>query len=382
MQRVGFNAHLLSLGESYRGAGVSRYVHNLLTYLPQVDGGLSYVAFLGDTRAHYPGWRERLSRWRTESPPARILWEQIVQPWAAWRERLDLLHVPVYVGPILSSCPVVATIHDLSFYLYPELFRPLNRIYLQSLTRRTAERAQGLIAVSANTRDDIVRVLGVSEKKVSVIPNGVSSDLHPIDDPERIGALRRRYGLPDHMILFLGTLEPRKNIRTLLEAYALLRQRNNLTHHLVIAGGKGWHYGEIYAAVERLGLEDRVMFPGYIPWRELALWYNAADLFVYPSLYEGFGLPPLEAMACGTPVVVANTSSLPEVVGDAGVLVDPNDEQALAKAMSDVLSDPVRQRALREAGLSRAEAFSWQATAVQTAKLYRRILGNGDACDA
>lgn len=375
MPRVGLDAHLLSLSKSYRGAGVSRYISGLLAHLPENDQGLSYVAFLGDSRARCSGWRKRVSRWRTESPVTRVLWEQLVQPWATFRERLDLLHAPVYVGPLLAPCPVVVTIHDLSFYLYPELFRPRNRIYLQTFARRTAERSAGIIAVSGSTRSDIVRILGVPGRKVTVIPNGVGEEMRPIDDREQVEALRRRYSLAEHLILFLGTLEPRKNIATLLEAYAVLRRKQGFVHRLVVAGGKGWYYEEIYAMVERLGLEGEVIFPGYIPQSELALWYNAADLFVYPSLYEGFGIPPLEAMACGTPVIVSNTSSLPEVVGDAGVIVAPCDAQALAEAMLSVVSDRVHHRALRDAGLSRAGAFSWRNTAAKTAGFYRQLLG-------
>ena len=382
MHRIGLNAHLLSFSQSYRRAGVSRYIQSLLTHLPQVDHDLDYVCFLGDSRAHYPGWRERYSRWRTEAPPARILWEQLAQPWAARREKLDLLHVPAYVGPIQRSCPLVVTILDLSFYVYPELFRPFNRMYLQKLTRRTVERAQGIIAISKSTRDDLVRILGVPEERVTVVLNGVGQDMLPIESQEQLRDLRRRHGLPERMILFLGTLEPRKNISTLLEAYSLLRDRRAVPHHLVIAGGKGWYYEEIYATVERLGLQDKVIFPGYVPQSELALWYNVADLFVYPSLYEGFGFPPLEAMACGTPVVVSNTSSLPEVVGDAGLVVDPLDAHALATAISDLLNDPTRYRTFQKASLSRAKRFSWRTTAANTANLYHRILGDENAQNA
>ena len=375
MPRVGLDAHLLSLSKSYRGAGVSRYISGLLAHLPEYDQDLSYVAFLGDSRVRSPGWRRCVSKWHTESPVARILWEQLVQPWAAFRERLDLLHAPVYVGPVLAPCPVVVTIHDLSFYLYPELFRRRNRIYLQTFTRRTAERSAGIIAVSGSTRADIVRMLGVPERRVAVIPNGVGEEMRPIEDREKVEGLRRRYSLPEHLILFVGTLEPRKNIVTLLQAYAILRRKRGTVHRLVVAGGKGWYYEEIYAVVESLGLSDDVFFPGYIPQSELPLWYNAADLFVYPSLYEGFGIPPLEAMACGTPVVVSNTSSLPEVVADAGVVVDPCDAEALAEAMLRVVSDPVHHRALRDAGLLRAKGHSWRNTAARTADFYRQVLG-------
>jgi len=375
MPTVGLNAQLLSLGESYRGAGVSRYIFNLLTYLPQVNTGLSYLAFLGDARVRFPGWKQRVSRWPTRNPVSRIVWEQAAQPWAAWREKLDLLHAPVYVGPVVSPCPVVVTVHDLSFFMHPDLFRPWNRVYLQTFTRRTVGRAVAIIADSESTRNDLVETLGIAKDKVTVIHPGVGDEMRPIDD-HQVQAFRRHHGLSERMILFLGTLEPRKNLPVLLEAYAIMRAEPGFDHRLVIAGGKGWHYEGIYAQVERLRLRGQVIFPGYVPQTELALWYNAADLFVYPSLYEGFGMPPLEAMACGIPVVVSNVSSLPEVVGDAGLAVDPHDAQGLAAAMLEVLRDRQLHQTLREAGLARARRYPWKATAVKTARLYHQVLGD------
>jgi len=375
MFRVGLNAQLLSLDEGYRRAGLSRFIYNLLSHLPQADGDLSYVAFLGDDRARFPGWQRCVSPLPTANPLVRVLWEQIAQPWAAWREKLDLLHAPAYVGPLAAPCPLVVTVHDLSFYVHPEAFRPLNRLYLQRFTRWSVAQAAAVTADSEGTRNDLVRLLGVPRDKVTVIPPGVGQDMQPLDE-DRVKAFRRSHALPERMILYLGTLEPRKNLVCLLEAYALLRARPRFAHRLVVAGGKGWYYDRIYAQVERLGLGGEVLFPGYVPDAELALWYNAADLFVYPSLYEGFGLPPVEAMACGTPVVVSNAPSLPEVVGSAGLAVDPCDVEGLAEAMLKVLNDRRLHQSLREAGLTRARRYSWEATALQMAKLYRRILGD------
>ena len=381
MVRVGLNAHLLSLQASYRGAGVSRYIERLLFHLPQVDASAQYVAFTGDARVRYPGWDIVTSRMRTDSPPRRILWEQAIQPWSVRRQRLHLLHAPVYVGPLLVSCPQVVTLHDLSFYLYPELFRPSRRVYLQRMTRITVGRAAGVIADSESTRQDAMRVLGLSREKVVVVPAGVGQEMHPIEDGPGQCAQRQllqRHQLDQPIILFVGTLEPRKNIATLLEAFALLVQKHGLPHHLVIGGGKGWYYEAIFQRVEQLRLEELVRFVGYVPQEELPLWYNLAEVFVYPSLYEGFGLPPLEAMACGTPVVVSNTSALPEVVGDAGVTVEPHDPEALAQAILELAEDPGRRRAMSRAGLERARGFSWQNTARLTARYYHEILGEGD----
>ena len=379
---VGLNAQLLSRDVGYRSAGVSRYIHALLTHLPAADPGLRYTAFGVWEPNAYPGWRLRRPVWHTDSPPKRILWEQLAQPWAARRERLDLLHAPVNVGPLLSPCPQIVTLHDLSFYLYPEMFSPAKRLYQQRLSRHSLRHAAGIIAVSESTRQDAVRLLGLPQDDITVVRNGVGAEMRPRRGDPALDALRKRYSLPERFVLSLSTLEPRKNLTLLVEAFADLAARHQVDHALVIAGGQGWFYETIYAAVDRLSLRDRVIFPGYVPEHDKSLWYSAADLFVYPSLYEGFGLPPLEAMACGTPVIVANTSSLPEVVGDAGVYVDPYDAEGLAGAMAALLRDPERRHTLAIAGLAQAARFSWATTAKGTAQVYRRILGEGHGSHA
>ncbi len=371
---VGLNAHLLSRTLSYRSAGVSRYIHGLMTHLPLADDSLTYVAYTGDPDLRIHGWQTRVSPWRTERPSARILWEQIAQPRALHQDEVDLVHAPVYVGPVATKRPLVVTIHDLSFFLYPELFPRGNRLYLQRFTRLSTQRAACIIADSQSTRRDVQEILGVSRSRVHVIYPGVGADMQPLDAAERLAALRARYSLPERFILCVATLEPRKNILLLLEAMALLRDQSDLPHRLVVAGGKGWFYETLEARVQALGLQDRVLFPGFVPDGELPLWYNAAELFVYPSRYEGFGLPPLEAMACGTPVVVSDQSSLPEVVGHAGVQLPPDDPACWAQTIAELLMSPSRLEALREAGLERVRSFGWDATARATAELYHQVL--------
>lgn len=371
---VGLNAHLLSRSLSYRSAGVSRYIHGLMTHLPLVDDSLNYVAYSGDPELRVQGWQTRVSPWRTDRPPARILWEQVVQPWALGRDRVDLVHAPVYVGPLATRRPVVVTIHDLSVFRYPELFPRGNRLYLQKFTRLSARRAVRLIADSQSTRRDILEILGISRSHVDVIYPGVGDEMRPIEDPEQLASFRARHGLPERYILCVATLEPRKNLLVLLEAMARLVAQTDLPHRLVLAGGKGWFYETLDARVQALGLQERVLFPGFVPDDELPLWYSAAELFVYPSLFEGFGLPPLEAMACGAPVIVSNQSSLPEVVGESGVQLPPDDPEAWARAMAELLDSPTKRAALREAGLQRAQSLSWRSTAAATAQLYRQVL--------
>lgn len=380
--RIGLNAHLLALGETYRGAGINGYIYHLLRHLPHGEPTIAgwpveFVAFLHDARfVAPPGLTVERSRWNTAGPWRRIAWEQTRL--AALTRRLDLLHGLAYALPLACACPAVVTVHDLSFLRYPTAFRRLNRAYLSWITRVSIRKARRVIAVSESTRQDVIALCGAPADRVVAVPNGVAEEFRPADRAE-VAAFRQRKGLPERFFLFLGTLEPRKNIERLLDAYALFLKdqgaRAAAAPSLVIAGAKGWFYEAIFARVERLKLADRVFFPGFVPTAELPWWYRAADLFIYPSLYEGFGLPVLEAMACGTPVITSNASSLPEVAGDAALLVPPDDADALAAAMARVWHDRTLAAALQEAGLAQASRFSWQRTARETIAVYRAVLG-------
>lgn len=371
--RVGLNAHLLSGEASYRRAGVSRYVGRLLEWLPQVDPSMDYVAFLSPGHNAPQGWEVKRSLWRTARPLARIAWEFLGLSHQAQKAGLALLHAPVNAMPPQPPCPTVVTIHDLSPFLYPELYRPSRRLYQQVQLRRSARCATHLIADSEATRQDVIRILGVSPERVTAIPLGVEETLHPITDSEALAAFRQRYGLDRPYILFVGTLEPRKNLSLLLEAFALLKARH-IPHELVLVGGKGWYYETLFERTAQLGLQGAVRFAGYASEEDLPYWYSAAEIFVYPSRYEGFGLPPLEAMACGTPVIVSRASSLPEAVGEAGLLVDPDDPRALAEAVATLLDDAGLREHLRRAGLERAAQLTWRRTAERTAAIYHNVL--------
>ncbi len=382
-QRVGLNAHLLSLTQTYRGAGINGYILQLLRRLPAIEANrpadldrLAYTAFL-----HDPAFTSsstlavRRSSWDTRSPWRRILWEQTQL--SELSSELDLLHGLAFAAPIATHCPTVITVHDLSFLRFPEAFRPFQRTYLTLATKASTRRARRIIAVSESTRQDVIAYCGIAPDKVVVIPNGVTEAFAPAPEAE-VRAQAQRLGLPDRFILYLGTLEPRKNLVRLLEAYALLRRMrdpNQAPPPLVLAGGKGWYYDEIMARVGELGLEDVVIFPGYVPQEDLPWYYRAAAFFVYPSMFEGFGLPVLEAMACGAPVITTNASSLPEVAGEAALLVKPDDTEGLAAAMQRYLDDPELTATMRAAGIRQAAGYSWDHTATATADLYRRELG-------
>lgn len=375
---VGINGQLLSGAHSYRSAGVSGYIRQLLAHLPAAAPDLHLSAFTPDVDLDLPAGLDvrRSTRWDTQRPLRRILWEQAALPLLARQARLDLLHGAVNVNPALTPCPAVVTVHDLSFMRYPQAFPPMQRAYLHSQVRRSLRAARRVIAVSEATKQDVVELFGVPAIRIDVVPNGVDASFCPAPADE-VEAFRRRQGLPQRYILHLGTLEPRKNLVRLVRAFAQVRAADlgQPPIKLALAGGKGWDYDAIFAEVAHQGLEQEVLFPGYVSDEDLAWWYRAATIFVYPSLLEGFGLPVLEAMACGAPTVTSNLSSLPEVAGDAGLLVDPTSVDALAAALLRLLGDAGLAAELRTRGLAQAARFPWSRTATGTAAVYRRVLG-------
>lgn len=371
MHRVGINAHLLFGGASYRRAGIHHYIEQLLRHLPPTDD-LGYTVWTGPgvTLSTPPGMHLQASRWPTQNPLVRIAWEQLVWPWAAWRLGVEALHSLAFVTPVLNWLPSLVTVYDLSFVHFPERFPAAKRLYLHSQTQRSCRRARRVITISEAARQDLHRFLGVPLERIVVAPPGVDERFRPLP-PAEVTAFRARVNAPERFILHVGTLQPRKNLPTLLDAFSRLPAHDV---GLVLVGDKGWHYAEIFQRIEALGLSQRVLLAGYAPDEDLPLWYNAASLLVFPSVYEGFGLPVAQAMACGAPVVAANTSSIPEVVGEAAILFDPQDTDALTTALNRALTEPGLAIELRARGLARAERFSWQSSAATLAAVYQQVL--------
>ncbi len=368
---VAFNAQLASGTASYRSAGISAYIVNLLRSLSRQAVEWRSIVFWGAEQfpADVP-LPFRRSSLPTYHPLVRIFWEQVLLPLALQRLHAALLHAPAFVGPLASPCPQVITIHDLSFLRYPQFFRRSNRLYLRWMTGIACRRAAGVIAVSQFTAREVTDLLGVPSERVHTIYHGVESRFQPLSF-EEVARFRQEQGLPERFILHLGTLEPRKNLLTLVRAFARLHDSEV---HLVLAGGKGWFYEDIFAEVERLGLQDRVHFPGYVSAESQVLWYNAATAFAYLSHYEGFGLPVLEALACGIPTVTGDATSLPEVAGDGALTVDAENVAAVAEGLHRLLTDTALREMLRERGLRHAGRFTWEETARQTSALYTSLL--------
>lgn len=382
--RVAIDAHLLSDQQSYRSAGVSNYSAELLRALGalmQEEQGrpgsapAELIAYLHATHFTTPGIQIVRSRLPLEKPPARILWEQSLFPLQLRRQRASLVHGLVNVLPLAASCPGVVTVHDLAFVRTPATMRPLKRIYLTALCRASVRRAAHVIAVSHQTATDLQHFWGTPPERITVVHHGVAARFTPRCAEEQ-AAFRQRRGLPARYLLYLGTLEPRKNLEQLVRAFAQWRVATAAHDvRLVLAGARGWYYAEIFRTVEALGLTEQVIFPGFIPSDELPDWYAAATAFVYPSLFEGFGLPVLEAMACGTPVVCSHAPGVSEVAGDAAVTFAAHDVAALSAALELVVNQPGVRQALATRGRVHASRFTWRRAAEATLAIYRRFGG-------
>jgi glycosyltransferase involved in cell wall biosynthesis len=324
--------------------------------------------------------------------PFPRLWTHLRLSWEMARRSPDVLFVPAHVLPLVHPRRSVVTIHDLGYHHEPDAHPPRQRAYLEWATRYNAQSAALIIADSQATKHDLVQVLGVTPDKVRVIHLGVDTRFRPVGDAGPIVAAKATYSIPGPYILYVGTLQPRKNLVRLVEAFGRIVQAVDTGYEgmnpydsgeprrrlsLVLAGAKGWWYQDIFRIVKEMELAERVIFPGYVKDEDLPALYSGADLFVLPSLYEGFGLPVLEAMACGTPVVASNVSSLPEIAGDAAALANPSDAGDLARVMIRVLLDPARAEDMRRRGLEHVRQFTWERCARETLAVLEEV-GTGE----
>ena len=358
-------------------AGVGRYTRNLVSALAELDRENSYTLFCAGDGPRRHDWPANFAV-RTSPVPERFLiagWHKLRLPIPVERVAgpADIFHAPDFTLPPLRKAAGIVTVHDLSFLKMPQCADPGLREYLTQRVPVSVTRAARVIADSENTKRDLIELLGAPPEKVSVVYAGVEPRFRAERNPGRLAQVRQRYQLPELFILFVGTIEPRKNLSCLISAYGLMRRHTGLPHQLVLSGSKGWLYEDIFAQVQREGLSQDVLFPGFVADEDLPALYTLADLFAFPSLYEGFGLPPLEAMACGTPVVASNNSSLPEVLGGAARFVDAEDVEGLADAMASVLGDVALRSRLVDLGRAQAARFSWEDAAQQLVQAYQMV---------
>lgn len=357
-------------------SGVGNYTGRLLAALLRHKPDWEYLLYSNRPLEPLEQPLTRATPVYSRVPSKRMIWMQCLLPAVIRRSRPQLCHFPNAMAPIWSQRPFIVTIHDASLFLYRR-YHPLARILSIRLALPTiARQAAAVITVSHHARADLIRILNLPPQKVHVVYEAAPAHFQPVVEQAHLDALRRKYHLPQQFLLYVGTLEPRKNLRRLVQALHEIR-RQGFPHRLVLVGASGWDIDDFRKEIARLEMEEAVIFTGYVPTEDLPGLFSLATLFVFPSLYEGFGLPPLEAMACGTPVLSSNRSSLPEICADAACLVDPEDVDDLAHGLATLLSEPERRRELSSRGLERARDFSWRRAAEQTAAIYQRVLYNG-----
>lgn len=290
-------------------------------------------------------------------------------------QRIDIIHSPNIIPPFLKVCKTVITIHDLGLFLHPQFYDARYQQSMVKLIPRACAVADEIIVPSDFVRKELIAVLGVPTDKITVIHEAQQTHFVPITGPQLLGQMRQRFGLPDHFLLTVGLMTARKNLKTLVDAFArACRQPGGRELYLVIVGRDDGEENGLSARATELGIRDRIIFQGYVEDSQLPFFYNLATGFVFPSFYEGFGIPPLEAMACGTPVIAAHRSAIPEIVGDGGMLIDPESSELWAAAMTRIVTQPAVRSELRRRGLVRAAQFSVRRFGDETLDVYRRCI--------
>ncbi|GAC1640164.1 MAG: glycosyltransferase family 1 protein [Ktedonobacteraceae bacterium] len=377
---IGINAQLLSFSQNYRNGGVSHYIRYLLTELTKQPGSHQYTVFvngqdvieqLGASHTHITYIS---APWSESQPAARVAWEQFTLPTEIRKRGIEVLHSPVNVLPewLPRRCATVVTLHDLAFLRFPAVLTRAKRLYHRTFTIRSMQRATKLITVSESTKQDAHELVRIPYERMHTVYTCIDERFSNVVKEEEIVAFREQHRLTSGFLLYLGTLEPRKNITMIIDAYARLRQQYQIQEKLVLAGGKGWLYDTIFEKVRQLDLLEYVIFPGFVADTEQALWYHAASVFVYPSFYEGFGIPVAEALACGLPVVTSNVSSLPEAGMNVALSVDPTDVEILTEAMYKALTDAQFRNRCRAAASTVARTFSAKRMVEQTIAVYEQ----------
>lgn len=360
-----------------RNAGLQRYAQQVVEGLARIDTENEYLLLVNSRAPKLFELNNSNFFVSRVGTPKRFIWywEQAYLPVMRTLRRVDLLHSPVSAPPLWVPCKRVVTVHDLTFKFFPKTMCWWDRLYWGYFLVRGARRANKIIVPSASTGLALQQALSLPEGRVVVVEECCSESFFQRVTLEKIGATKERYGIIGKYILTVGTLEPRKNITTLLEAFSIVKKK--LTIQLVIVGARGWLDRPIFKKVEALGISKDVVFTGFVPDEDLPALYQGAEVFVFPSLYEGFGLPPLEAMASGTPVVASNSSSIPEVVGDSGILVDPQDVEGFAHAIIKLCTHADHRAILGIKGQQRARQFTIERMAKKTVEVYREVLREG-----
>jgi glycosyltransferase involved in cell wall biosynthesis len=373
---IAINGLFLSL----KNTGGGRYLTDLVAGLQPFGRDIKYFLFTNNNinrnKIVSSPFVETIDcGWMIRFRPSRILWENLILPEVIKKRKIDLLHAAGFTLPGRISCKSVITIFDMTFFTMPQLHLASKVAYFQKMIPVALKKADKIIAISKQTKNDIINIFGVAQDKIRVIYIGAGKEFRVISDKDAVEGIKQKYGLPKKYILFVGTIEPRKNIKGLIHAYEVLKKKG-YEHKLVIVGKRGWHYSDIFEAVRRLKLNSDIIFTDYVLGQDLPFIYNGASIFVYPSFYEGFGIPVLEAMSCGIPVVTSGVSSLPEIAGEAALLINPMDIEGISISIDKILRDSHLANALVKKGLDRASLFSIEKLIAETVQVYKEVLSS------
>ena len=368
---IAIDAHSVGAGLG----GNETYATNLIEALADIDSVNRYTLYVTKKEAverfanRWPNVHLRLTLPHT--PLVRIPLTLTVE---LRRRPVDILHVQ-YTSPPFTPCPVVNTIHDLSFEHLPETFKRRSWRQMRLTIRRSAQSAAHILTDCDFARDDILKTYGIAPERVTAVPLAAAVRFSPVRDERELDRVRNKYGINGKYILTVGSIQPRKNIPRLIRAYSMLCSERNLEPlpKLVVVGKRGWLYEDTLATAESSTVRDRIILTGYVDDKDLPALYSAASCFVYPSYFEGFGIPPLEAMRCGTPTITGDRTCFPEIIGDAGLMVDPFDERAIMRGIARVLTEQTLRDELIEKGLERANSYDWLKTARQTLDVYESV---------
>jgi len=358
-------------GLSEQSGGVKQYIESITSALLKIDKMNEYYIFHNNHNHvdKFPSAKNIV----LESSN-KMIWDYFLLPKALRKHQLDVVIFPKNVVPFFVDAKSIIVVHDLAYFM-PELnaYSLIDTIYMKHMIKSSLKRADGVISVSQNTKSDIIKLIGTDENKIKIVYEAADSKYKKTIDIIKLKEIKAKYKLCDKFIFYSGSLSPRKNMVRFLLAYDKIKAK--IPHKLVLTGGRSWNDRNVREIINQMG--ESVIKLGYVNDEDMPFVYNLADLFVYPSLYEGFGLPPLEAMACGCPVITSNTSSIPEVVGDAGVMVDPHDVDELAKAMYEVLTNYDLRESMVKKGLERARKFSWEKCARECLIVVKEVNING-----
>ncbi|MCK4891402.1 MAG: glycosyltransferase family 4 protein [Candidatus Pacebacteria bacterium] len=360
----------------YAQTGIGNYIRHLLKYVFELDKKNNYVIFLMPEEFD----NFKLPSERIKKVKVSAKWygwkEQLLLPFQLYKKKLDLMHFTHFNSPILYLKKIIVTIHDVTPFFFPghKMKSIIRRVGFRTVFFSSVKKASKVIAVSKNTKNDIVDYFKIKENKINVIYEGVDGQFKIINDNQKIIGIKKKYNITKPFIFYTGVWRNHKNLAGLIKAFGILRNKYKLDYQLVLGGKEDLYYPEAKEAWKKLGLENKIIRTGFINQEDLPLFYNTAELFIIPSFYEGFGLIGLESMACGTPVVSSNTTSLPEVLGDAAIYFNPNSPEEMAEKIKLVLTDKKLYNELREKGFKQVGKYSWEQMGIETLKIYNNIL--------